>query len=152
MLLCSIQWKIHFLGCCKGVPRGLKVFASTRDKHANNKCTSQHCRIIHSLITTSPGTLADSVASPIKHVSKRNKPNLYCWCTPTRSKRCDGVVFCSVCNFPSVCLKPVVFCYKNTTQSNIIVTATKAELKSKHNGKYTNFAFWVWRLKLLCNL
>lgn len=38
-LLCSIRWKIHFLSCYKGVPRGLKVIASTQDKHENNKCT-----------------------------------------------------------------------------------------------------------------
>lgn len=38
-LLCSIWWKIHFLSCYKGVPRGLKVIASTQDKHVNNKCT-----------------------------------------------------------------------------------------------------------------
>lgn len=139
MLLCSIQWKIHFLGCCKGVPRGLKVFASTRDKHANNKCTSQHCRIIHSLITTSPGTLADSVPPHQTRLKTKQTKFLLPTDVASAAAESDFVVFVI---FPRSFTSGFLL-QKHNTLSNIIVTGIKAAFKSKHYGKYTNFTFRV---------
>lgn len=74
--------KMHFLSCYKGVPRGLKVFASTQDKHANNKCT-QSALQGHTFTDNYYFTWDARRLPTQKYVYKQNIPHFYCQYTTT---------------------------------------------------------------------